>query len=65
MATSKRLIIINWLVILYFSPIRLACGVAHQALDAINPNGDDILIQGKIVIVMQRNNKSIILNDLF
>ena len=24
----------------------LACGVAHQALDAINPKGDDILIQG-------------------
>ncbi len=24
-----------------------ACGVAHQALESIDPKGDDILIQGE------------------
>ena len=29
-----------------------ACGVAHQALEEINPKGDDILVQGMYVHVI-------------
>ena len=30
----------------------IACGVAHQALDSINPRGDNILIQGILLFVL-------------
>ena len=29
----------------------VACGVAHQVLDAIQPRGDNILIQGTDIVV--------------
>ena len=34
------------LVCSYPPPPPPACGVAHQALEEINPRGDDILVQG-------------------
>ena len=31
----------------------VACGVAHQALEGIQPKGEDILIQGRIASCTQ------------
>ena len=34
------------------SVFRLACGVAHQALEEIDPKGDNILIQGTLLSLL-------------
>ena len=46
-STEQLVVMINEQLMTCFTACIVALGVAHQALEEINPAGDDILIQGE------------------